>query len=470
MLPTIERWFYLAPSWLKNVMTSIYGLIERFRRYGPFYRKRYKSLTLLRESGPEAVLVYQGEQLRDLLAEAVEYSPWYRDAFKGCGVTAADLTTESLFDVLERLPLLEKSALKAHMPEITSENLARTAYATVSTSGTSGSPMQVVFDAEGRQATFAEWRRYHDWLGLPKKFCSVRLSGRIIIDPAAMEPPFWVYNWTDKQLFMSTYHLKNGYLGAYIAKLNAFQPELIDGYPSAVYVLAKYLLQEHVKLNFVPVAISVTAETLMEHHRQTIEKAFGCKVYNQYASSEGAPWIVECSYGHSHLWLDTGVFEFLNPQPLDDDTYMAELVVTSFRNFKTPLIRYRIGDYVQLFKCPPVCACGAPYPIIKGVIGRSDDILFTEDKGSVGRLDPAYKGVQGIRQSKIVQHDLGTLEVLLVPEDDFDDSQQILLLQNLRDRLGQSIEIKFTLLDSIPLGSAGKLRSVERRFSLPEQG
>jgi phenylacetate-CoA ligase len=269
---------------------------------------------------------------------------------------------------------------------------------------------------------------------------------------------------------MSTYHLKNEYLPAYIAKLNAFQPELIDGYPSAVYVLAKYLLQERVKLDFVPLAISVTAETLMEHHRQAIEKAFGCKVYNQYASSEGAPWIVECSYGSSHLWLDTGVFEFLNPQPLDDETYMAELVVTSFRNFKTALIRYRIGDYVQLFKNPPVCACGAPYPVIKGIIGRNDDILFTEEKGSVGRLDPAYKGVQGIRQSKIVQHDLGNLEVLLVPEKDYDSNQQILLLQNLRDRLGQDIEIKFTLLDSIPLGKAGKLRSVERRFSLPEKG
>ncbi len=64
--------------------------------------------------------------------------------------------------------------------------------------------------------------------------------------------------------------------------------------------------------------------------------------------------------GHITIWLDTGVFEFIDPQRFDDDTAIAELVVTSFRNFKTPLIRYRIGDYVHIYNNPPVCDCGAP--------------------------------------------------------------------------------------------------------------
>ena len=463
-----EKLLYVAPAWLKDILISLYGLIEHRKRHGKFFHQRYETLSSLKQASLETVLAFQSERLRDLLSEALAYSPWYRSVFLQCGVTADVLARTPPLEVLERLPFLEKDTLKTHTQEVMSANPERTAFATVSTSGTSGSPMQVVFDADGRQATYAEWRRYHDWLGLPERFRSVRFSGRIIVDPSATTPPFWAYNRVDQQLFMSTYHLKQDYLPAYIAKLNAFKPELIDGYPSAIYILAQALLERGLKLEFTPAAISLTAETLMDYQRQVIENAFGCKVYNQYASSEGAPWIAECKAGQYHLWLDTGVFEFIDPQPLDADTEMAELVVTSFRNFKTPLIRYRIGDYVQTYKHPPVCPCGAPYPVIKGIIGRNDDILFTEEKGSVGRLDPAYKGVQGIRQSKIIQHSPNRLEVLLVPDERFDASQQALLLQNLRDRLGQGIDIQFVYPDSIPLGKTGKLKSVERRFSHPE--
>lgn len=457
-----------SPALIKNVIISTYGLIEHRKRHGQFFYERYQALSALKHANPEAILAFQSERLGELLYEAFAYSSWYRGVFTQCGVTADVLASEPPMSVLQRLPFLEKHILKSQTRGLMSENPERQAFATVSTSGTSGSPMQVVFDAEGRQGTYAEWRRYHDWLGLPERFRSVRFSGRIIVDPAATRPPFWAYNCADQQLFMSTYHLKKDYLPAYIARLNAFKPQLIDGYPSALYILAQYLLQMGTRLDFTPMAISLTAETLMDHQRRVIEQAFGCKVYNQYASSEGAPWIAECREGNYHLWLETGVFEFIDPQPLDADTDMAELVVTSFRNFKTPLIRYRIGDYVEIYKHPPICPCGAPYPVIKGIIGRNDDILFTEDKGSVGRLDPAYKGVEGIRQSKIIQHSLDRLEVLVVPDECFDPSQQALLLQNLRDRLGQVINIEFTFCESIPLGKTGKLKSVERRFPIPE--
>lgn len=468
MMNVKEKLFFRAPPWLKNLMLSTYGWLERRKRYGSFYRQNYQKLSLLMKATPEVVLAFHSDRLRELLYEAIMYSPWYSAVFQQHGVTADSIANEPPLDILGRLPLLEKTMLKTRAEEVMSANPARQAVATVSTSGTSGSPMKVVFDAEGRQCTYAEWRRYHDWLGLPEKFRSVRFSGRIIVAPATIEPPFWAHNWPDCQLFMSSYHLKNDYLPLYIEKLNAFQPALIDGYPSAVYILARYLLRTKTQLFFQPTAISLTAETLMEHQRKTIEEAFGCKVYNQYASSEGAPWIVECSQGNYHLWLDTGVFEFINRQELDSETDIAELVVTSFRNFKTPLIRYRIGDYVQLYKWPIQCACGAPYPAIKGIIGRNDDILFTHEKGSVGRLDPAYKGVEGIQKSKIVQNSPEEVDVLLVPEDNFDDSQKALLIHNLKDRLGSKILINIKIIDDIPLGENGKLKSVERRFSLPE--
>ena len=228
---------------------------------------------------------------------------------------------------------------------------------------------------------------YYNWMGLPEKFHSVRLSGRIIVEPNATKPPFWVYNAAQKQLFMSTYHMTDDNLTQYINKLNQYKPIFLDGYPSALYILAGFIVRNNIKLSFKPKAISTTAETLFDYQREVIEKAFSCKVYNQYASSEGAPWIVECNKGNYHLWTDTGCFEFINKKPIDEKISIAELVVTSFQAMKTPLIRYRIGDFVTIYENKTECSCGSQFPIIKSIIGRQDDILYTLEKGYVGRLD-----------------------------------------------------------------------------------
>jgi phenylacetate-CoA ligase len=464
-----DHLLHVAPAWLKNIMVSSYGAMQQYKRHGRHYDRHYATLRSMRTASPEKAAQFHDDLLRNLLKEAATYVPWYQASFSDQGITVDMLDREHPRDVLRSLPLLEKETLKQRTSDFVSSNPARPPISVVNTSGTTGSPMQIPFDAEGRQRTYAEWRCYHDALGLPRSFRAARFSGRIVVDPNAANPPFWAHNWAGRQVFMSTYHLRGDWLGAYVEKLNKYRPELIDGYPSALYLLAQWILAKRIQPSFRPIAISATAETLLDHQRSAIEDAFGCKVFNQYASSEGAPWIVECAHGNYHLWLDTGVFEFINAQRHDADTDIAELVVTSFRNMKTPLIRYRIGDYVQTYRTERACTCGSPFPIVKGVVGREDDILFTEAKGSVGRLDPAYKGVQGVVQSKIIQRDLNTVDVLIVKSARFDRSQHDLLLHNLRDRLGDDVNIKFTFVDSIPLGRAGKLKSVERCFPLPRR-
>jgi len=95
----------------------------------------------------------------------------------------------------------------------------------------------------------------------------------------------------------------------------------LDGLPSALYELARYILDEKIRLTFTPAAIFPTAETLLPHYRTAIQEAFGCPVRDQYASSEGAPFITECKCGRLHYNMDTGIIE------VDDD---GEMIVTCF--------------------------------------------------------------------------------------------------------------------------------------------
>ncbi|MDC1075255.1 hypothetical protein OAQ19_00595 [bacterium] len=463
---SLERFFLELPYAFKNVIVSIYGFREIIKRKRRFFFKKKKTLIRNLYSPRTEVDKYRQAQLKKLVQEAFSYSEYYKKVMTESGITIKKLETEDIYKTIASIPFLEKGTLKNNVAEVSLPDTVRRPYAIVNTSGTTGSPMKIPFDSEGRQSTYAEWARYHHWLHLPKWFKSIRFSGRIFVAEAQSEPPFWVHNYLERQLFMSSYHLKEENLSFYVDKIKSYRPHFIDGYPSAIYVIAEYILRNDIKINFSPNAISVTAETLFDYQRSAIETAFGCKVFNQYASSEGAPWIVQCSKGSYHVWDDTGLFEFINVQESAHGETTAEMVVSSFRNLKTPLLRYRIGDTVVLPKKPYECTCGSSYPVILGILGRSDDVLYTEERGQVGRLDPVYKGVNGIIHSQIIQHNMSEVEVLLKVDADFTEASKAKLMSNLKDRLGGKLAITLSLVDSIPDSVNGKIKAVVRRFSV----
>ena len=89
----------------------------------------------------------------------------------------------------------------------------------------------------------------------------------------------------------------------------------------------------------------VTAGTLFEPIRQTIESVFQAPVFNRYGSREVGDIACECE-AHSglHVALPTQFVEILRPDgTAAGPGEIGEIVVTSLTNFAMPLIRYRIG-------------------------------------------------------------------------------------------------------------------------------
>lgn len=461
--------FYALPYPLKNLLVSAVAYKNSKSRKGTFY-DRY--LQLFRKSWyykPAEAEALQSDLLRKLLLESFQYSEYYAKVFKGAGIGEDEIKQGDPIELVGRLPYLEKATLKTSLERIENKNPERQRDVINFTSGTTGTPTTVYYDKESMQMSFALWRRFHEVIGLPKSFKTVRLSGKIFAAPTTEKPPFWVYNMVDRQLLMSTYHLSESRLPAYFNKIKEFKPELIDGYPSAVYILAKFINAHNINLGFKPVAIATTAETLYDYQRAEIEKAFQCKAYNQYASSEGGAFITECKNGSFHINIDSGYFEFMNleGQPARPGEY-AELVISSFRNMKTPLIRYKSKDIVQLAEEQRVCGCGCHMPVVKQIIGREEDILFTEDKGYVGRMDTAYKGLTGIERSQIIQRSPELIDIYQIVNQDYDKQIEQKFLVNLRERLGNKVAINIHLVDDIPLSKNGKFKAVIRDFKLQD--
>lgn len=454
------------PYSLKIIALNIKSYLNFKKRYKGNFKKTLSDYNNLWISDIKTIKKYQKEQLIILLKECFNYSEWYKSKFKDLNIKIYNIENNP-YGVLKKMPILKKEDRKKYFKTIINKNPERPVKTVDFTSGTSGSPTKNHIDKESIERNFALWKRFHHNIGVTKSMKNVRFSGKIFIDPNKKKPPFWIYNYFENQLFMSTYHLTNDNLLYYIKKLNQFKPDFIDGYPSAVYIIAKYINKNEITLNFKPNAIAVTAETLYDEHRAEIEHAFKCKVFNQYASSEGSPWITECLEGNLHVNIDSGIFEFLNnnneiAKPGD----MAKMVVTSFRNFKTPLIRYDIGDNILLPKKEIKCSCNCKMPIIEKLIGREDDILWTKEKGYVGRMDTAYKGLNGIIKSQIIQESPNLIITNNIVDKTYTKNDEALFINNLKERLGVDLTYKMNYLKEIPLGPNGKFIAVKRKFNI----
>ena len=152
-------------------------------------------------------------------------------------------------------------------------------------------------------------------------------------------------------MIYSSFNLTEENMLHYVNSLNRFKPLALDGFFMSLTDIAGYIERHNIKLEFRPIAIFPTSETLTQSGRELLERVFGCKVYDQYASSEGAPFVTECPHQKLHIELASGVFENVS---YNSD----EVLVTSFTTHGTPLIRYDIGDSMSFESMTTMCSCG----------------------------------------------------------------------------------------------------------------
>ncbi len=186
---------------------------------------------------------------------------------------------------------------------------------------------------------------------------------------------------------------------------------------------------------------------------------FCCPVRDQYGSAEMAGFFAECEHGRYHVAPEYGIVEVVDadgaPVPIGG---MGELCLTGFINPAMLLIRYLIGDAGRLSASS--CACGRHAPVVESVEGRIDDVIITPSGRHVGRLDPAFKGMVGIRESQILQTASDQVLVRIVS----DDRSQVNgagLVSNLTERIGTDVHIRIEFVDSIGKEANGKFRSVK---------
>ncbi|KQZ79834.1 hypothetical protein ASD55_03890 [Rhodanobacter sp. Root561] len=445
----VRNW---SPGLVGDLLFSFYNRnLYRTRHGGEYdrWRKYFESHT------HSSLAVLQAEQLRRLrlFLDHARKSVHYRSVLDNI-----DIASFSVEDV-SSLPLLEKAEILSGLSEIAT--IEQSSGIVSMTGGTTGNSMKVLYDPEDVQERFAfvdAFRSYHGY-DLGRKIAWS--TGKEILSKADLRMGrFFKSDIINNIRFFSTFHLNELTFPKYWKALCDFGPEYLLGFPSFYYDLSLYARANGLKLEGVK-CFFPTAETVTSQHREAIGDVFGCAVVDQYASSEGAPFIVQCAEGSYHIQPHTGVFEVVDENLEACDS--GELLVTAFSTRGTPLIRYRVGDSVTMDTSGRVCGCGFGGPLVLSIDGRKADVIVTPGGARISSVNfsNAVKEAKGVQLFQVHQSDLSAIEVLVVCDATFDPSQEEFLVQNIRERVGHEMAVNLQRVPSIPRERSGKFRVIK---------
>ena len=437
------------PVWIQNAALSLYGLRVQRTRYGRVQRETLRRLRDSERFDAAALEHLQLSALSAVVARARREVPFYRERLP------AAIEIQSLAD-LRKLPLLTKDEVKAAGLRLSSEAVPRSRRMEIHTGGTTGKPLTIYCDRETVQRNYAFFARFRLWAGVPTDGRVATFAGRRIV-PADSSGPYWRTNLFARTRLFSSYHISTTTLDAYLDALAEFSPALIDCYPSSIEPLAVRALERGLR-SIRPRAVITSSETLFPETRHAIEQAFGCPVFDHYGAAEMSAFITQCENGSYHVNPEFGVVELLRDGEPVGPGEQGEIVATGFVNPVMPLIRYATGD--RAVSGETACACGRHFPTISMLEGRMDDVVITPDGRRVGRLDPIFKAVSSLYETRIVQDRVDHLRVEVVLRGELPVDEERILVDELRARVGPAMSIDVVRVDAIERTGSGKLRTV----------
>lgn len=300
----------------------------------------------------------------------------------------------------------------------------RRKYLVFTTSGSTGNPSVVLYDKQTNGVMTA----VNSFRGISKpkimmkmilrggKSAGVFATGGFYLGNSSIRARLLQMPWKKHQMMVTS--VLNP-LAEIVKELNAFQPAMLGGYPTAMELLMEE--QKAGRLHVAPALIMTGGEYLSDDLRKALKETFLCHVQTSYACTEGGAVASECKEGHFHINEDWVIVEPVdkNNQLVADGVLSDKILLTNLSNYTQPFIRYEVTDRIRMHHEP--CACGSSFPWLE-IEGRTDEILTFQGEKNDVRIPPLalyalLKEVHEIRRFQLVNHTGNRLELRMLCEE-----------------------------------------------------
>jgi len=425
-------------------------------------------------------------QLRDykdkVFRKSVKYAytvPIYHKKYKKAGIHPSDI--KKIKDI-EKLPFITKDDFRKNYPYgLIPSGFNKEKGFLLSTSGSTGKPISIYRDmndiTQDLWGFIRELREYNiSWF-------RNRLSFIADLTPDTAGSAYMSFNSDKKQKtpFLSFKNFQTIDIGDNIndimKKLDNFKPDFINGYPNILHNIALLKNKGHGE-KIKPLCIQSNGAVLSSHTREVIEKAFDCKVYDSYSSTEAGPTAFECREGKYHIHEDLVHLDFVdkNMNPVDFGK-PGHLVLTKLNSAGTPIIRYTGNDDI-ITPIKNNCSCGTHSMLIENIGGRSIDTILLPDGRIIEPLSitgiPHHimheNKTDKIQQFQIIQRKIDEIEILIVISEKLRDEGPSVkklideIKNRYKERLGKKVYVVVKEVDDIE--KTGSDRIVRQVISL----
>lgn len=426
----------------------LYETVYQRRKTFDYYRDylRNEKLTV------QALHELRNKKLQMLLQHCYNNVAYYRQQWSVLGIKPEDIRT---VDDMQRLPILTKDLIRENYANLVATNYTDNIVKT--TGGSSGAPLKFQLDRESDERRRSiMWRGYR-WGGYEMGARTLYIWG------ADAGPKSWRSRWKDKlyhrvynRKILNSFAMTTANMGDYLSAFNEYAPQVVVSYVTPMMLLADWIKANN-KTVVSPRVILTGAEALHDYQREHLQNVFSCRVVNTYGCREFMLMGAECAQcGQIHTNDDHLLLETLNAQDTIVTNEPGDLVITDLHNYGFPLIRYRNGDRVTL--SGKNSECKLPFAVIAEIHGRHLEHILTPT-GNVlpGEFFPhLLKDVNGLIKFQVIQKTADRVELHFVRGSQFDQARWDWSLAQIRQQIGDAMQLECFLQQDIPLTISGK--------------
>ena len=394
-------------------------------------------------------------KLESLLKHCYETVPYYHEVMKARGFNPNKLQS---FDDLQRLPILTREILAKNFEKLKSSEISSFHAHESCSSGSTGQPARFMQDINFDTWCRAHQLRAYHWCGgwkVGERFALIWGS-----------PVYW-----DKQTLarrveaaftnrieLNCNNIGRSNLERILDRLSQFQPKLISGYSTALYLLCQLARERGVRLGQLQ-ALQPNAEPTYDYMRKEMEDYFKVPVFDKYGSTETNIISHQSVVDNSIMCIqsENTHVEFINdngfPCKNGED---GNLIATTLNNYSMPLIRYQTLDVAAPLE--GLCPSGRGFPLMSKIRGRLYDVILTKkgEKVHPQIFSNLFSNFSTVQWFQVVQDEVHTLDIHLLTHDQKRTELEKTFLKMINLRTGGDFSARFHYVSSLPQTKTGK--------------
>jgi phenylacetate-CoA ligase len=358
---------------------------------------------------------------------------------------------------LKDFPVINKNSIRGNFAALQSSKYSDKNKNIVSTSGSTGAPLQISQDANKRKRNSADTAFFASRAGYtigeeliyiklwPNSFGIKNLSG--FLKNVKMHS---VYKLSDIDISILIKKIKN----------NSNNLNMV-GYSGSYEKICNYLD----KINSQPIkcnmkSIIANSERLSDTTKKSMEKYFGCKVVSRYSNNENGILAQQNLVENDKFEINWASYNIeildLNEDKPVSYGEIGRVVVTDFFNYATPIIRYDTGDVA-------VMNIHNNVPYIERIEGRKLDMIYNTS-GEIISSHLCYHLFKygTFKQYQLVQYGLKDYNINLNTNRRVEKEKD--LVEEFKGYFGKDANIKVNYVDEIPVLNSGKRKEVTNTY------